>query len=149
MSNNFFLSCRTIFFCHVEQFFSGVGKIFGAATKNVFYSASLFIWAKWHLSHICHARKSFFLGSKDRFHDSKPFDRIRHVRLQFVGIQFVQLCNPNKYCTTLNQSIFFKFSTPVGWFYFLLHITITNCNSSTSNVGGCLLLCLSVYLCGL
>jgi hypothetical protein len=34
-----------------------------------------------------------------------------------------------------------KFSTPVGWFYFLLHITITiiNCNSSTSNVGGCLL----------
>jgi hypothetical protein len=33
------------------------------------------------------------------------------------------------------------FSTPVGWFYFLLHVTITiiNCNSSTSDVGGCLL----------
>jgi hypothetical protein len=38
-------------------------------------------------------------------------------------------------------SPFLKFSTPVGWFYFLLHITITiiNCNSSTSDVGGCLL----------
>jgi hypothetical protein len=27
----------------------------------------------------------------------------------------------------------------VGWFYFLLHITIITLNSSTSNVGGCLL----------
>jgi hypothetical protein len=34
-------------------------------------------------------------------------------------------------------AVFLKFSTPVGWFYFLLHITITiiNCNSSTSDVG--------------
>jgi hypothetical protein len=34
-----------------------------------------------------------------------------------------------------------KFSTPLGWFYFLLYIsiTITNCNSSTSDVGGSLL----------
>jgi hypothetical protein len=35
----------------------------------------------------------------------------------------------------------FLVSTPVGWFYFLLHITITiiNCNSLISDVGGCLL----------
>jgi hypothetical protein len=36
---------------------------------------------------------------------------------------------------------FLKFFTPLRWFYFLLHITITiiNCNSSTSDVGGHLL----------
>jgi hypothetical protein len=43
--------------------------------------------------------------------------------------------------STCRVHTFFKFSTPMGWFYFLLHITIKiiNCNSTTSDVGGCLL----------
>jgi hypothetical protein len=41
----------------------------------------------------------------------------------------------------------FLFFHPVRWFYFILHIAIriTNCNSSTSDVGGSLLPCLSEY----
>jgi hypothetical protein len=63
-----------------------------------------------------------------------------------TGVGFLSRCPAQNSETHLMNPIvflflFFKFSTPVGWFYFLLHITITiiNCNSSTSDVGGCLL----------
>jgi hypothetical protein len=60
-------------------------------------------------------------------------------RLQVKRALFIENCDKE------GDNVFFcfkkKFSTPSWWFYFLLHIAITiiNCNSSTSNVGGCLL----------
>jgi hypothetical protein len=67
-----------------------------------------------------------------------------HKSIQFLS-SASEMSGYQNVVIRLNLSFFKKFSTPVGWFYFLLHITITiiNCNSSTSDVGGCLLPCLS------